>query len=231
MKFILGKKLEMTQVYKDDGTATPVTKVFVESCVVTQVKTHQKDGYSSVQIGCGKRKKMTKPLKGHLKDLNARHLKEFRIDGSEEKTFKVGDIYDATVFSPGDKVKVTGTSKGKGFQGVVKRWGFSGSPASHGHKDQLRMPGSIGSTGPAHVFKGTKMGGRMGGDQTTISNLEVVETDSKNSLFYIKGAIPGRNGNFIWITGEGEMKQAPKVHQKETPSTEKTDDKKEDKKE
>ena len=184
MKFILGKKIEMTQKYREDGKVIPVTKIFVEPCVITQVKTQEHEGYSAVQVGAFKRKHFNKPLAGHLKDINAGFIKEFRIMPQEEKNFQVGDLIRPEVFSTGEIIQVTGTSKGKGFQGVVKRWGFSGQPSTHGHKDQARMPGSSGAGGPQHVFKGKKMGGRMGGDQITIKNLEIIEVDPKNSIVY-----------------------------------------------
>lgn len=193
MKFILGKKKEMTQIFKETGEVVPVTVVEAGPCTITQIKTEDKDKYKSVQVGFEKKKKISKPLKGHLKDLDQfRYLKEFRI---KEGEYKRGDKVDVSVFEKGEKIKITGTSKGRGFTGVVKRWGFSGSPKTHGHKDQLRMPGSIGATAPARVFKGTRMGGRMGGKQFTVSNLEIIDINKDKNLLYIKGAIPGaRNG-------------------------------------
>ncbi|MEA3272111.1 MAG: 50S ribosomal protein L3 [Patescibacteria group bacterium] len=200
MKFILGKKLEMTQKFKEDGVVVPVTLIKVEPCVVTQVKTLSKDGYSAVQIGCGEKKNLSKSLKGHVKDLsNLRFLNEFRINEDEAKEYNRGDKIEVDVFKEGHKVAVTGTSKGKGFQGVVKRHGFKGGPASHGHKDQERMPGSIGDTGAAKVFKGKKMAGRMGGDRVTVKNLEVVEVDKEKGMLAIKGAVPGARNGLVLI--------------------------------
>jgi large subunit ribosomal protein L3 len=199
-KFILGKKLKMTQIFQEDGRVVPVTVIKAGPCLVTQVKTEEKDGYEAVQIGFGQRRKLSKALSGHLKGLgNFRYLREFRFKIQNSKfqkpELKVGDKIDVGIFQPGDKVQVSGTSKGKGFQGVVKRWGFKGGPASHGHKDQLRMPGSIGATDPARVFKGKKMAGRMGGERVTVKGLEVVEVDKDKGLLMIKGAVPGgRNG-------------------------------------
>ena len=164
MKCILGKKLDMTQVWDYKGRVTPVTIVKAGPCYVTQVKTKAKDGYEAVQLGFAAfgtttLKKMTKAMQGHLKDLPAlSRLREHRISGSE---LKRGDVIDVAIFSPGDMVRVVGTSKGKGFQGVVKRHGFHGSPKTHGHKDQLRMPGSIGAGGVHHVRKGMRMAGGM----------------------------------------------------------------------
>jgi len=217
MKFILGKKIEMTQIWKDDSVMA-VTKVQAGPCVVTQVKNKDKDGYEAVQLGFGekKEKNIAKPQRGHLakvqsafKDkIGAKYLKEFRLKESVE--LSIGDIIDASAFEPGDTVKVTGTSKGRGFQGVVKRHGFGGQNKSHGTKDQLRMPGSIGATGPARVFKGVRMPGRMGGDRVTVKNLEIIDIDKDNNILYIKGAVPGARNGLILISGEGELKVAKK---------------------
>lgn len=206
MKFILAEKKEMTQKFTEDGTVIPVTKVVAGPCFITQTKKSGKDGYVAVQLGFGSRNKVAKPQQGHLKNLGKfRYLKEFRLSEDEVAKLSVGNKISAGIFKPGDVVKVTGTSKGKGFQGVVKRWGFHGSPASHGHKDQLRMPGSIGATGPAHVFKGTKMGGRTGGGQVTVTNLEIVEVDPDKNEIFIKGAVPGARNNLILLSGDGEI--------------------------
>jgi len=193
MKFILAKKLEMSQVYSADGKVIPVTLVQAGPCVVTQVKDDQKDGYQSVQLGFLNAKKLNKPLAGHLRDLpQVKILKEFRV--SEATELKRGDMVNHDIFVVDEIIDVVGQSKGKGFQGVVKRHGFHGSPASHGHKDQLRMPGSIGSGGVQKVFKGQRMAGRMGNDTVTIKNLKVVEVRD-NGILAIKGAVPGpRNG-------------------------------------
>ncbi|NQU77498.1 50S ribosomal protein L3 [Candidatus Falkowbacteria bacterium] len=205
MKFILGKKLEMSQIFKDDGTVVPVTKVKAGPCQVTQVRNKDKDGYIAFQVGFGEKKKLNKPESGHLKKLgNYRYLIEFRED--EKAELKKGDKITTAVFEIGDKVKVTGVSKGKGFQGVVRRHGFHGSPASHGHKDQLRMPGSIGATDPARVFPGKRMPGRMGGGQVTVTNLEIAKVEPENNLIYIKGAVPGARNSLLRIVGLGEMK-------------------------
>ncbi len=206
-KFILGTKKGMTQLFMDDGRVIPVTVVAAGPCQVVQIKTKEKDGYSAIQLGFGTKAKQTKSLVGHLRDLfKARYLVEFPVDSlSIETKFKRGLVVKVDSFQAGDLIKVIGISKGKGFQGVVRRHGFHGSPASHGHKDQLRMPGSIGAGGVQHVFKGTKMGGRMGHDQVTIANLEIVQVDKENNLLYIKGALPGARGSLVRIIGEGEI--------------------------
>jgi len=233
-KFILAEKREMTQKFAKDGTVIPVTKVVAGPCVVTQVKTDKKDGYTAVQIGFGSRKNLNKSVKGHLKNLgNFQYLREFKISEDEAKELAVGEKFTANIFQPSDIIKVTGISKGKGFQGVVKRHGFHGSPASHGHKDQLRMPGSIGATGPAHVFKGQRMPGRMGGGQVTVTNLEVIEVDPEKNEIFIKGAVPGPRNNLLLISGAGdiviERQDKEKEEEKPNPKEKKEEPKKEDK--
>jgi len=225
MKFILGYKKEMTQVYREDKVV-PITVVKIDPCKVTQAKTEEKDGYSGVQIGCGSRRKIKKPLKGHLKNGNVKYLKEFRADSSD---FKVGDILDIESFQIGDKVDVVATSKGKGFQGVVRRHGFAGQSTSHGTKDQVRMPGSIGATGPAHVFKGVRMPGQMGNAQATTKNLEIIEVDVENSLLKLKGAVPGHRNTLVMIKGDGEMKVLKEEPKKEKEKKEEKVEEKKDK--
>ncbi len=201
MKFILGKKIEMSQIFKGDKVV-PVTKIQAGPCLVTQIKTQEKDGYEAVQIGFAKKRRNTKSLLGHLKKGSAnkeynRYLKEFKTEKSD---LKPGDKIKVDIFQPGDKIKVVGTSKGKGFQGVVRRHGFHGASATHGTKDQERMPGSIGATGPARVFKGKKMPGRMGGQQTTVKVLEVVKVVPEENMLLVKGAVPGARNSLLEIT-------------------------------
>lgn len=201
MKFILGKKLAMTQVFKGDKSI-PVTLIESGLNFVAQVKTKDNDGYNAVQVGFGERKEknIKKPQRGHLKNLgNLRWLREFRVDGAE---LKIGDEVKLNNFAVGDKVNVIAISKGKGFQGVVKRHGFSGGPKSHGQKDRHRAPGSIGSSFPEHVLKGMRMAGRMGGDRVTVKNLEVIEVDIENNLIALKGAVPGRRGTLVMLKSE-----------------------------
>ncbi len=197
MKFILAKKLEMSQVYGPDGSMIPVTLVQAGPCVVTQIKTKDSDGYQAMQIGFITMKKLNKPEAGHLKDLPLmRHLTEVRLQ--EDASLKRGDTIDASVFQPGDVIHVSGVSKGKGFQGVVKRHHFHGHPTSHGHKDQTRMPGSIGAGGVQHVLKGRRMGGRMGDERVTVKNLVVVEV-REGGILALKGAVPGARHSVVEI--------------------------------
>lgn len=199
MKFILGLKKKMSQVFTEDGRVVPVTVVEAGPVVVTQVRTEDKDGYSAVQVAyqSKKEKNVAKAQLGAWKDLGAfKYLREFRLS---DNTYQKGDKIDASAFEQGDIVSVSGISKGKGFQGVVKRHDFAGGRRSHGNKHHERAPGSIGSTGPQRVFKGKKMAGRMGGDRVTVKNLEIVAVDADKGLMMIRGAIPGRPGTLLEI--------------------------------
>ncbi|MDO4264477.1 MAG: 50S ribosomal protein L3 [Deinococcus sp.] len=200
MKGILGTKIGMTQIWKDDR-AVPVTVILAGPCPVVQRKTNEVDGYEAVQIGFGDRKEkgLNKPQLGHLKKADispVRYLREFR-DFSPE-----GDEVRVDMFGEGEKIDVTGTSKGKGFQGVMKRWNFAGGPASHGAKKWHRRPGSIGQRKtPGRVYKGKKMAGHMGDDRVTVQNLEVVEVRPDENLILVKGAVPGANGGLVILRG------------------------------
>ena len=201
MKFILGTKIEMGQVWNEVGERVPVTWIKVAPCQVTQVKTAERDGYNAVQIGCDTKRRLNKPLSGHLKDLPSfRYLREFRVGDPEN--YSRGQEIKVSIFQPGEKVYISGHSKGRGFQGVVKRHGFHGSPKTHGHKDQLRMPGSIGATDPARVFPGTRMAGHMGNERVTVKNLEVVQVDEAGNRIALKGAVPGARHSLIEIVSE-----------------------------
>lgn len=195
----------MTQIFKEDKVI-PVTLIESGPNFVTQVRTKDKDGYEAIQLGFGakKEKNIKKPQRGHLAKVTSdkgqgtslRWLREFRIENPEAK---IGDKIDVSTFVVGDKVNVIAISKGKGFQGVVKRHGFHGGPKSHGQKDRHRAPGSIGSSFPEHVFKGKRMAGRMGSDRVTVKNLEVIKVDALNNLIALKGAVPGRRGTLVII--------------------------------
>lgn len=200
MKFILGTKGKMTQVFDEEGRVYPVTAIKAGPVVVTQIKTKETDGYDAVQVGFGEKKKerVNKAQLGHSKDLgNFQCFVEYKTKSTPE--VKVGDTIDLSVFEKGDKVTVASTSKGKGFQGVVKRHGFAGGRRSHGQKHSEREPGSIGATGPQRVFKGTRMAGRMGGDRVTVKNLVVVGANAKTGELLIKGALPGVPGALVEI--------------------------------
>lgn len=205
MKFILGTKEHMTQIFSEDGRAVPVTKLVTSPLVVTQVKSVETDGYNAVQVGFGEQKesRLSKAQIGHARkagDKLFRVLREFRVNDTPEQ--KVGDVIELKdVFAVGDTISVQGASKGKGFQGVVKRYNFGGGPRSHGQKHNERTPGSIGGGGSAagRVVKGKKMPGRMGSDTVTVKNLTIAHIDG-NTLF-VKGAVPGHRGTLIAITG------------------------------
>jgi len=236
MKFILGKKLGMTQIFNKQGQVVPVTLIEAGPCPVVQVRTKEKDGYSAVQIGFEeiKDKKVKKPQKGHFKKANLengfRYLREF-----PSGDLKIGDKINVSIFQEGEIVKVSGISKGKGFQGVVKRHGFSGFPASHGTKHGLRAPGSIGSSFPERVWKGRKMAGRMGSDRITTAGLKIVQIDKENNILAIKGAISGKKGTLLEIVTTKEIeavkeekqeKLVADLKQKEAKAEEKKGDKK-----
>jgi len=198
MKFILAKKLKMSQVFDKEKKVIPVTVLEAGPVKIVQVKTKDKDGYEAVQIGFGHKKRQTKALAGHLKNLgNFCWITEIR--GVFD--YKRGDEIKADIFKEGDRVMITGKSKGRGFQGVVKRYGFKGAPASHGTKHQLRAPGSIGATDPQRVAKGKKMAGRMGQNQLTLKKVEIIKVDPEKNLLYLKGAVPGRRNSLIKIIG------------------------------
>ena len=201
MKGILGKKLGMTQIFTEEGIVVPVTVVEAGPNVVTQVKTVEKDGYNAIQVGVedAKEKSLNKPQKGHLAAANVlkKHLKEFRVDAVEE--FTVGQEIKADLFAAGEKIDVTGTSKGKGFQGPIKRHGQSRGPESHGSRYH-RRPGSMGACSfPGRVFKNKKLAGHMGSVKVTVQNLEVVRVDADKNLILVKGAIPGPKGSMVTI--------------------------------
>ncbi|MBI2551050.1 50S ribosomal protein L3 [Candidatus Uhrbacteria bacterium] len=198
MKYMIGSKEEMSQEFLEDGTVTPVTLVRVEPNVVTDIRTIERDGYVAVQLGTrATAKPLSRPELGHLKGLpNLQTIVEVRVPLVDKKK---GDIIDVTHFSVGDRVDVMGTSKGRGFQGVVRRHHFRGSPATHGHKDQLRMPGSIASHRQGPVIRGQRMGGRMGGEQVTVKNLEIVAVYPEKNIVAIKGAVPGARGTLLMV--------------------------------
>jgi large subunit ribosomal protein L3 len=203
-KGIIGKKVGMTQVFNSVGRLVPVTVVEAGPCVVVQVKTEEKDGYNAVQLGLEeikKKKAVNKPMQGHFvrAGLNPqRYLREIRIDAGEQDKYQVGQVLKADLFQEGEKVDVAGTSKGKGFAGVIKRHGFRRGPMGHGSMYHRRV-GSLGATDPERVFKGRKLPGRMGGERVTIQGLEVVQVDPENNLLLLKGAVPGRKGSLLMI--------------------------------
>lgn len=200
---IIGRKVGMTQVYEDSGKAIPVTVIEAGPCPIVQVKTQERDGYQAVQLGFGARKeiKFNNPERGHFAKADippTRVLREFRVNSLDEVS--VGNTVDAGLFSEGELVDVTGTSKGHGFTGVVKRYGFKGGRKSHGGEQDLRRTGSIGASAtPSRVFKGKRMPGRYGAKRHTVQNLQVIQADAERNLLVVKGAIPGPPNGILLI--------------------------------
>lgn len=202
MKALLGTKVGMTQILSEDGVATPVTLIQAGPCTVTQVKTVETDGYNAVQIGYGEGKNLSKAVAGHVKaaKVTPKVLREVRVENLDE--IKVGDAINVDTFEVGESVNVTGTSKGKGFAGTVKRHNFNTSKRTHGGNGNVRKVGSIGSMYPQKVFKGKRMPGRMGHDQVTVKNLTVAYVDTENNVIGLKGAVPGPRKGIVMIGGK-----------------------------
>ncbi|NLI33186.1 MAG: 50S ribosomal protein L3 [Deltaproteobacteria bacterium] len=202
VKALIGRKLEMTQFFAEDGTAVPVTVVEAGPCVVTQVKTVERDGYSALQIGFGSRKprNVNRPMKGHLDKAGKGYfqvLQEVRVNDVSE--FEIGQDLSVDAFEIGERVDVIGTSRGKGFAGTIKRWGFQRGPAAHGSKN-IREPGSTGNaTFPGRVIKGKKMSGQKGNKRVTVMSLKVIDVRPENNLLIVKGAVPGARNGIIFI--------------------------------
>lgn len=197
---LIGKKLGMSQIFDDVGLAHPVTVLEVGPCVVTQIRTDERDGYSAVQLGFGLDKRLNRPERGHRAESGfmSKTLREVKADDVAE--FSIGQVITADAFAAGDLVDVIGTTKGRGFQGGVKRHGFSGGPKTHGQSDRLRAPGSIGSSAtPGRVFKGMRMAGRMGNDRVTVQNLKVLRVDTERNLLLVEGSVPGANEGVVIV--------------------------------
>jgi len=203
---IIGRKLGMTQIFRDDGTAEAVTAIEAGPCSVIQVKTVAQEGYNAVQLGFGEAKRLSSPQRGHLKELGKfKYLRELRVSDSE--AIKVGERVDVSLFKTGDLVDITGVSKGKGFAGVVKRHHFAGGPKTHGQSDRHRHPGSIGAaTYPGRVLKGMRMAGHMGDRKTTVRHLEVFEADPARNLLLVRGAVPGGRDGLLLVKKSGREK-------------------------
>lgn len=216
---LIGKKLEQSQKFLENGMRVPVTAISLPDNTVLQIKTADKDLYTAVQIGVGVKKKPNKAKLGHVKKIGIDHaplkIREVKIVGGLSDDFpKSGDVISLeTVFNPGDTVSVTGISKGKGFAGVVKRHGFAGGPKTHGQSDRHRAPGSIGQgTTPGRVYKGKRMAGRMGSQTVTVSNLVVVAVDAPQKILYVSGLVPGYKNAWVYVTITGEKKDFKPLH-------------------
>ncbi len=201
---LIGRKIGMSQVFQKDGRVIPVTVIEAGPCPILQKKTVEADGYRALQLGFGERKHVNRPLEGHLKPSGARSPRKIvEIRGVDPSDYEVGQTITVEIFSPGDSVDVTGWSKGRGFTGVVKRYGYSGGPKSHGSMSH-NVPGSIGAgTDPGRVLKGKGLPGRMGGEKTTVRNLEVVKVDPESNLLLVKGAVPGARRGWLIIRKRG----------------------------
>ncbi len=203
---IIGKKLGMTQIHTETGEVEPVTVIEAGPCVVLQVKSAEKDGYRSMQLGFGANKRINSAEKGHTKGLGQfKYLREFRL--GEGENAEVGQKIDVSLFQVGDRVNVIGISKGKGFAGGVKRYHFRGGPKTHGQSDRHRAPGSLGATTtPGRVFKGLHMAGHMGVDRVTVLNLKVSQVDTARNLLILKGAVPGADNGLVLISKSARRK-------------------------
>lgn len=197
---LIGRKLGMTQIFDEQGLARPVTVIEAGPCVVTQVRSAEKDGYEAIQLGYGIAKKLNKPQQGHVRASGhqVKTLREFQADDYSD--VEIGQVFKADTFAEGDVIDVVGTSKGRGFQGGMKRHGFHGGPATHGQSDRARAPGSIGSSAtPGRVFKGMKMAGHMGNERVTVQNLTVLRIDVERNLLLVEGSVPGPNNGTLLI--------------------------------
>ena len=198
LRGFLGKKIGMSQVFRDNGEVVPVTVIQAGPCAVTQIKNQKTDGYNAIQLGFGAAKNLNKPERGHLKNNEpVKHLREVKTDSLDE--YSVGQQINVEIFEVGEKIDVIGTTKGRGFAGTMKRHGFHGGPKTHGQSDRARAPGSIGGgTTPGKVYKGLKMAGHMGNERVTIKNLEILQIDQDRNLLVVKGGVPGApNGSLI----------------------------------
>lgn len=216
-KAIIGKKVGMTQIFDATGKVIPVTVIEAGPCTVTQMKTVEKDGYASIQLGYAdiSDKKLTKPMKGHFAKANVgtkKYLKEFRL--ADCTKYNVGDIVKADVFAEGDKVDVIGTSKGKGYAGVVKRWNARMQQHTHGVGPVHRSVGSMGAnTDPSRVMPGKKMAGHLGAEQVTVQNLQIVKVDAESNMIAVKGAIPGPKGGLVYIKNTVKLNRVKNTQQ------------------
>ncbi len=221
---LLGRKLGMIQVVDKEGRLRGATVIEAGPCLISQIRTEKRDGYSAVQVGFGTAKHANKPMRGHLQRLgDLRHLREFASD--DASAYKVGDRIGVEIFQEGDRVDVTGVSKGRGFAGVVKRYGFAGGPKTHGQSDRHRARGSIGAGGPGRVFKGMRMAGHMGAKQVTVRNLEVLQSNAARGMLLVAGAVPGAKDGLLKIRYslqliEEARTRKPQQVEEEAPATE-----------
>ena len=203
LRGFLGKKIGMSQIFRDNGESVPVTVIQAGPCAVTQIKSKETDGYNAVQLGFGATKNLNKPERGHLKNSDpVKHLREVKADNLQD--YSIGQQISVDIFDVGEKIDIIGTTKGKGFAGTMKRHGFGGGPRTHGQSDRGRAPGSIGGgTTPGKVYKGLKMSGHMGNERVTVKNLEIVKIDQDRNLLVVKGGVPGAPNGLLVIRRKG----------------------------
>ena len=203
LRGFLGKKIGMSQIFRDNGESVPVTVIQAGPCAVTQIKSEETDGYNAVQLGFGATKNLNKPERGHLKNSDpVKHLREVKADNLQD--YSIGQQISVDIFDVGEKIDIIGTTKGKGFAGTMKRHGFGGGPRTHGQSDRGRAPGSIGGgTTPGKVYKGLKMSGHMGNERVTVKNLEIVQIDQDRNLLVVKGGVPGAPNGLLVIRRKG----------------------------
>ena len=203
LRGFLGKKIGMSQIFRENGESVPVTVIQAGPCAVTQIKSEETDGYNAVQLGFGATKNLNKPERGHLKNSDpVKHLREVKADNLHD--YSIGQQISVDIFDVGEKIDVIGTTKGKGFAGTMKRHGFGGGPRTHGQSDRGRAPGSIGGgTTPGKVYKGLKLAGHMGNERVTVKNLEIVQIDQDRNLLVVKGGVPGAPNGLLVIRRKG----------------------------
>ena len=203
LRGFLGKKIGMSQIFRENGESVPVTVIQAGPYAVTQIKSEETDGYNAVQLGFGATKNLNKPERGHLKNSDpVKHLREVKADNLQD--YSIGQQISVDIFDVGEKIDVIGTTKGKGFAGTMKRHGFGGGPRTHGQSDRGRAPGSIGGgTTPGKVYKGLKMSGHMGNERVTVKNLEIVQIDQDRNLLVVKGGVPGAPNGLLVIRRKG----------------------------
>jgi len=203
MTGLIGKKLGMSQVFADDGKVIPVTLIQAGPCPIVQIKTKDCDGYRAIQIGYGKKKRLTKAILNHIKKANlesVERLAEIQVDNPDK--YKVGNLLDVSLFTVGDKVKVTGLTKGRGFSGGMKRWGWSGGPETHGSMSHRRTGSASSGSSPGRIWKNKTMPGHYGNEKVTVKNLSVVKIEKEKNIIYVKGAVPGSKSGILIITKE-----------------------------
>ena len=200
---LIGKKIGMSHIFRENGTVVPVSLILAGPCSIVQIKNDTRDGYTALQLGFGSRKRMNKPMSGHLKKAKAASVERlFEFTTSNASEYKVGDTLDVSLFNDGDKVSITGWTRGRGFSGGIKRWGWHGGPGSHGSMSHRRIGSAGPGSFPGRIWKNKTMPGRYGNERVTTKHLEIVKIDKKDNILYVKGAVPGSKNGYLLITKE-----------------------------